>query len=159
MSVLARLCGLARPVDGGRGGAERGSASLELVGVSLLLLVPLFYLVMTLSRLQAGSYAVSGAARDAGRVFAESREVGSAHARAGRAARIIYDDYGFDGGSVEVACLDDPCLGPDARVRATSELRIALPLVPDLVRAVVPSEVTVHSEHLATVERFRGEAP
>ena len=137
---------------------DRGSASLELIGVSVLLLVPLFYLVMTLAQLQAGAYAVSGAARDAGRVFAESRDVDAAQGRAQAAARIIFEDYGFAAGEVQVACLDDPCLGPDARVRATTTLRVPLPLVPDFVRGVVPSEVVVHGEHLATVERFRGES-
>lgn len=137
---------------------DRGSASLELIGVSVLLLVPLFYLVMTLAQLQAGAYAVSGAARDAGRVFAESRDVGAAHSRSQAAARIIFEDYGFASGDVQVTCLDDPCLGPDARVRATTSLRVRLPLVPDVVRGVVPSEVVVHGEHLATVDRFRGES-
>ncbi|AKT51452.1 hypothetical protein ADJ73_09220 [Arsenicicoccus sp. oral taxon 190] len=136
---------------------ERGSASLEFIGVAVLLLVPLCYLVMTLSQLQAGSYAVSGAARDAARVFAESREAGIGRARARSAARVIYQSYGFNGGEVALTCLDDPCLGPDARVRASSTLRIPLPLVPDVVRGVVPSEVSVTGEHLATVERFRGE--
>ena len=43
-------------------------------------------------------------------------------------------------------------------MRATTTLRVPLPLVPDFVRGVVPSEVVVHGEHLATVERFRGES-
>lgn len=155
----SRLPGLRRRLgrDVGEQG-DRGSASLELIGVSVLLLVPLFYLVMTLAQLQAGAYAVSGAARDAGRVFAESRDVGAAQGRAQAAARIIFEDYGFAAGEVQVACLDDPCLGPDARVRATTTLRVPLPLVPDFVRGVVPSEVVVHGEHQATVERFRGES-
>ncbi|MCH8613556.1 pilus assembly protein [Arsenicicoccus dermatophilus] len=147
-----------RRQDARRQESERGSASLELVGVSLVLLVPLVYLVMTLSRLQAGAYAVSGTARDAGRIFAAAQDEAVAHGRAATAARIIFRDYGFAAGDVQVTCLDDPCLSPDARVRATTSLRVPLPLVPDLVRAVVPTEITVRGEHLDTVDRFRGEA-
>ena len=33
-------------------------------------------------------------------------------------------------------------------MRATTTLRVPLPLVPDFVRGVVPSEVVVHGEHL-----------
>lgn len=148
-----RAPGPARTPDG-----ERGSASLELIGVSLVLLVPLFYLVMTLARLQAASYAASGAARDAARVFVTTDDVGAARARAQTAARIVLDDYGVaEGGGVETVCLDDPCLAPDARVRAVASVRVALPLVPEAVSAVVPTSVTVHGDHVVSVDRFRGE--
>ena len=42
---------------------EGGSAVVEFVFLAVLLMVPLFYLVMTLSRVQAGAYAASTAAR------------------------------------------------------------------------------------------------
>ena len=70
---------------------ERGSAVVEFVVLGVLMLVPLIYLVMMMARLQAGSFAVSQAAREAGRAYVTSPvgesgnpppgELGDAHAR------------------------------------------------------------------------------
>ena len=57
-----------------RGRAEGGSAVVEFVFLAVLLVVPLLYLVMTVSRVQAGSYAASTAAREAGRAFVTARD-------------------------------------------------------------------------------------
>ena len=43
---------------------ERGSAVVEFVVLGVLMLVPLIYLVMMMARLQAGSFAVTQAARE-----------------------------------------------------------------------------------------------
>ena len=57
---------------------EEGSAIVEFVFLAVLLLIPLIYLTMMIARVQAGSYAVAHAAREAGRAFvtAESAEAG-----------------------------------------------------------------------------------
>ena len=70
-----RLCGV--PVIGRlrpdrRHSGEQGSAVVEFVTLGVLLLVPLIYLVLTVARIQAGAYAVSMAAREAGRAFVTS---------------------------------------------------------------------------------------
>ncbi len=136
---------------------ERGTAVVEFVVLAVLLLVPLMYLVMVMARLQAGSYAVSQAAREAGRAFvtAESGEVAGARAEA--AARIAFLDHSFeDVGRVLVSCDGSPCLRPDARVETTATVRVPLPLVPAFVREVVPLSVPVSASHLSPVDRFRG---
>src|SRR6476661_4230607 len=76
---------------------ERGSAVVEFVFLAVLLMVPLFYLVMVLARLQAGAYAVSGAAREAGRAYTTARVPAQAPARAEAAAGVAFSDQGFDG--------------------------------------------------------------
>ena len=72
---------------------------MEFVFLAVLLMVPLFYLVMTVSRVQAGAYAASTAAREAGRAYvtAVGRTLGS-RARAEAAARIAFEDQGFGAG-------------------------------------------------------------
>ena len=66
-----------------RGGDdERGSAVLEFLVVGVLLTLPVFYLVITLARLQAGAYAVSGAAREAGRMYVTATDDGAGSQRA-----------------------------------------------------------------------------
>ncbi|HYN30249.1 MAG TPA: pilus assembly protein [Dermatophilaceae bacterium] len=135
---------------------ERGSAVVEFVALGVLLLVPLVYLVMTLARVQAGAYAVSAAAREAGRAYVTSPSAGAAGARAERAARLAFEDQGFGGvGALSVRCDATPCLRPGARVETVASVRVPLPLVPAFARGAVPLEVPLQSSHLSLVDRFR----
>ena len=136
---------------------ECGTAVVEFVVLAVLLLIPLIYLVMVMARLQAGSYAVSQAAREAGRAFVTADSGDVAGARAEAAARIAFLDHSFeDVGRVLVWCDGTPCLRPDGRVETTATVRVPLPLVPAFVREVVPMSVPVSARHLSTVDRFRG---
>lgn len=137
--------------------AEGGTAVVEFVVLAVLLLIPLIYLVMVMARLQAGSYAVSQAAREAGRAFVTADSGPAAAARAEAAARIAFLDHSFeDVGRVVVTCDGTPCLRPDGRVGTTASVSVPLPLVPAFVREVVPLSVPVSATHLSTVDRFRG---
>jgi Flp pilus assembly protein TadG len=136
---------------------EHGSAVVEFVFLTVLLLVPLFYLVMTVSRVQAASYAASTAAREAGRVYVTATDQPAAAARAQAAARIAFEDQGFDTSEarLSVDCDGNPCLRPEGRVQLTAVVVVPLPLVPSFARGVVPLEVPVTAGHVAVVDRFR----
>ena len=139
-----------------RARSEEGSAIIEFVFLGVLLLVPLVYLVMALARIQAGSYAVTTAAREAGRAYVTTSTGQDANARADAAAGIAFADQGFSGmGSLEVTCSTSPCLTPDARIETTARVRVPLPLIPAFAREVVPLEVPLSATHLSTVDRFR----
>ena len=148
------------PLGAGAGAAARdesGTAVVEFVVLAVLLLIPLIYLVMVMARLQAGSFAVSQAAREAGRAFVTADSGDAAGARAEAAARIAFLDHSFeDVGRLSFACDGTPCLRPDARVETTATVQVPLPLVPTFVREVVPLSVAVSASHLSTVDRFRG---
>src|SRR5688572_20407131 len=75
---------------------DSGSASLEFVTVGLLLLVPIVYLVLTLSALQSAALAVDGAARQATRVFVQGDSVGESRSAAARAIEVTLANYGVD---------------------------------------------------------------
>jgi Flp pilus assembly protein TadG len=136
---------------------EGGSAVVEFVVLGVLLLIPLVYLVMMLARVQAGSYAVSQAAREAGRAYVTAGTGDEAAGRAQAAARIAFLDQAFDeSGRLAIACDGTPCLRPDGRVETTATVRVPLPLVPAFVRDVIPLSVPVSASHLSTVDRFRG---
>ena len=140
-----------------RGGEERGSALVEFVTIGVLVLVPLVYLVLTLARVQAGAYAASQAAREAGRAFVTAESEGDAAARAHAAAGVAFADFAFENsGRVSVACDASPCLRPEGRVTTTATVVVPLPLVPGFARSVVPLQVPVSATHLSTVDRFRG---
>lgn len=149
--VRARaLAGGARREDG-----EDGTAVIEFVFLAVLLLIPLVYLVLTLGRLQAASYAVSTAAREGGRAFVTAPAGASPQARADAAAALAFADHGFEGGSVQVRCAASPCLTPDARVDVEAGVDVPLPLVPALVADVIPTRVRISGGYAVTVDRFR----
>ena len=135
---------------------EAGAALVEFLGTAVLLLVPLVYLVLTVAQVQAGAFAVEGAAREAGRamVTASSSDAGAERARA--AAGIAFADQGFDvdDGSVWLECSADPCLTPGATVGVRTRLTVPLPFVPAALRDWVPLEVPVSATHVATVDEY-----
>lgn len=141
----------------GRARSEEGSAIIEFIFLGVLMLVPLIYLVMALARIQAGSFAVTAAAREAGRAFVTAEAGQDAAGRANAAANIAFGDQGFDGmGSLEVSCSTSPCLTPGARIETTARVSVPLPLIPAFARDVVPLEIPLSASHLSTVDRFRG---
>ena len=130
---------------------------VEFVVLAVLMLIPLVYLVMMLARVQAGSYAVGQAAREAGRAYVTAGAQQDAGARAEAAARIAFLDHSFeDAGRLTIACDGTPCLRPDGQVETTATVRVPLPFVPSFVRDVVPLSIPVSASHLSTVDRFRG---
>ena len=146
-----------RPGNGPRGGlhGEQGSAVVEFVFLTIVVLIPLIYLVLTVGRVQAGTYAVTQAAREAGRAYVTAEVGDDAGGRAHAAADIAFEDFGFEG-SLEVDCDGTPCLRPEGRITTRAVVSVPLPLVPDFARAVVPLEVPVSSTSVSTVDRFRG---
>lgn len=137
---------------------EEGSAIVEFVMLGVILLIPLVYLVLTMARVQAGAYAVSMAAREAGRAFVTAADEETAYGRAGAAAAIAFADHGFGPqvSRVSIACSVSPCLTPGAAVHTDARVVVPLPLIPGFVRGVVPLEMPVSATHVSTVDRFRG---
>ena len=115
--------------DSGRD--DRGSASLEFIVTGLLLLVPLVYLVLAVSAVQAASLAVEGAARQASRVFVQADSLGEANAAAARAVEVTLADYGLDASdaTVAIACRPHPsaCLTRQGFVTVTVRVECAAP--------------------------------
>lgn len=136
---------------------ERGSALVETVFLLVLLTLPTVYLIATLARLQAGAYAVSAAAREAGRTFVTAAEEAHAGGRAATAAQLVFDAHGFGDGSggVQVACAAEPCLTPGASVEVLAAVDVDLPLVPAFLDGAVPTTIQLTSTHVEPVDRFR----
>lgn len=152
--LAARTLGRVRA----RGQADGGSALVEFLGISLVLLVPTVYLVLVLGRVQAATFAVEGAAREAARVYVVASDAQQGMQRAVTAVGVALADQGFDddpAGALDVRCSADPCLTPGAEVAATVEVRVPLPFVPAFVGDVVPLEVPVAAERVAPVDTYR----
>lgn len=140
--------------------AEAGSASLEFLTAGLVLLVPLVYLVLALASVQGATLAVDGAARQATRVFVQSRTPAEGRAAAARAIEVALADYGLDAGTatVRVACRPRPsaCLTRQGFVTVTVRVVAPLPLAPAAVDPGLPGGLPVEATATEQVSRFWG---
>jgi hypothetical protein len=156
--LLTRLRGRLHRPRGAGSAAQAGSAVVEFVFLAVLMMVPLFYLVMVLARLQAGAYGVSVAAREAGRAYVTAQVPAQAPSRAHSAAGLAFADQGFEReGRIEIGCDGTPCLRPAGRVQITASVSVPMPLVPALLSGIVPMRIPVSATHVATVDRFGGQ--
>lgn len=153
-ALLARLSGGERKV-------ERGSAVVEFLGVALVLLLPVMYLVLTVGRLQAATFAVEGASREAARAFVTAPSADDGARLAEAAVALALDDQGFRTGAdvLTISCSAEPCLEPGGEVAARVRFEVPLPLVPSFVRAAVPLAVPVEAQHVASVDEYAARRP
>lgn len=145
-----------RRADGLDPHGDEGAAMLEFIALSLLLLVPLIYLVVTLSRIQAGAFAAESAASEAVRTAVvtgvrefedggqRSSAMGEGERRAQAAVGIVASDFGFasDDASLVLGC-DGTCLAPGSDVTAEVTVRVTLPGIPGFLGGSVPLDVEV----------------
>jgi hypothetical protein len=131
---------------------------VEFVSLGVLLLVPLVYLVLTLGRVQAASFAADGAAREAARAFTTAPDEQTARVRALAAVRLGLRDQGFDVDPASVTrltCSASPCLTPQGAVAVQVTVDVVLPGIPGFVDRAVPTHVTVRAQQRDTVDAFR----
>jgi hypothetical protein len=115
---------------------ESGSALVELTWLGILLLLPVVWIVVSVSEVQRGAFGVSAAARSAGRAYALAPDDVAGERRARAAAVVALADQGLEvsGARVEVACPPLPeCHVGGAVVTVRVETRVALPFVPDIL--------------------------
>ena len=141
-------------------GDDGGSASLEFVSAGLILLLPLVYLVLTMSAIQGAALATEGAARQAVRVFVQAQDSDHGAAEAQRAVDFALADYGLNGSDARVAvrCAPHPtdCLTRRGRVTVTVAVSVPLPLVPPALTVTAPLAVPLEGTASEQVSRFWG---
>lgn len=147
-----------------RAGGDAGNAMLEFVGLSVLLLLPLVYLLLTVFQLQRAAFGVTQAAREAGRAYATAPTSGDAPGRAELAARLAMADQGVDGNSLRVsyACLAGcaaggvPTLLHGSRFRVTVAMDVALPYAGHgRFAGRIPAAVPVSGSYEVAVDTLR----
>lgn len=127
-----------------RPSADAGSASVEFLAGSVLLLVPLVYLVLTLASLQGASFATEGAARAVAVLASRGGDPSAVSARMDRTVALALADFGVDasGAAVTVRCGIGKTCGPGDDVRVSVRVTVPLPLVPSGLPLAVPVEGT-----------------
>lgn len=141
---------------------EAGTAVIELVWLTILLLVPLVYIVVAVFDTQRTSYATSTAARSAGRAFVTSPDEASAYARARAAALLAFLDQGIAGAPMRlvVTCSPRPadCLSPGSVIVVDVHSSVDLPLMPDALGDNTP-RIAVEAVNQSPYGTFREDRP
>ncbi len=146
---------------------DDGGAIVEFLGITVLLLIPLVYVVIALAQVQAATFASEGAARSAARVVvttgvealrdgetttgAFTQGVGDAHA----VVDLARADFGPHAVSLEVECVG-ACLSPGSVVTSQVTMTVRLPGAPDFLAGVIPLDVAVSARGSSPVP---GDAP
>jgi Flp pilus assembly protein TadG len=113
---------------------ERGSALVEFSWLAILLIVPVVWLVISVFEVQRGAFAVSAAARAAGRAYALADSDGLGQARARAAARQALADQGLADAPLQlsVSCTPYPhdCHAGTSVITIRVGSRVDLPWLP-----------------------------
>jgi Flp pilus assembly protein TadG len=137
---------------------SEGTATVEFVWLTILLLVPVVYVVIAVFDAQRAAFGVSTASRSAARAFIQAPDVGSGERRARIAARIALDDQALPEASVQITCLPTPadCLTPGSSVRVSIRTTQALPLTPSALGSQLGG-ITVDSVHVEPYGSYRSQ--
>ena len=106
--------------------SERGDASVEFLGILVVLVIPVLYIVLAIGQVSAGAMAVDASAREAARILAQDSE---RRADAERAVALIVEDFGVDApASVSSSCA--ACASPEGAIEVSVSVRVPLPFLP-----------------------------
>lgn len=137
---------------------ERGSALVELTWLGLLLLVPMLWIVVSAFEVQRGAFAVSGAARAAGRAYALAPNDAEGYRRAEAAAARALADQGVAGAplDVRVSCTPYPhdCHSGTSVITVVVESRVDVPMLPRILGGDAPS-FALDATHTVPIGQFQ----
>jgi Flp pilus assembly protein TadG len=140
---------------------DGGAATVEFVLIAVLIMTPLLYVVLAVFEVQRNAFAVTQAAREAGRAFATADDVSSGEERARYAMALALRDQGLppDGAELRFGPVGSGCAGAgpvtldpgaDLEVCVTRVYRI--PAVPAYLDA---GRNTVTARYVAHLDDFR----
>jgi Flp pilus assembly protein TadG len=137
---------------------EQGSALVELTWLGILLLIPMLWIILSVFEVQRGAFAVSGAARAAGRAYALAPTDAEGRQRAEAAAAQALVDQGVDGVPVHVriTCTPYPhdCHSGTSVITVVVASRVDLPLLPTFLGGNAPS-FALDATHTVPIGQFQ----
>ncbi len=135
---------------------EGGSALIEFVGLAILVLLPLIYTLLSVFSVQRAAFAVTQAAREAGRAYATAPSESAADTRATYAARLALTSQGVSatpevhyapaGAGCGSAADSAASLRPGARFVVCVRTQASLPL---------GGSITVNGQYAVSVDTYR----
>jgi len=137
---------------------DHGSALVELSWLGLLLMVPLLWIVLSVFEVQRGAFAVSSAARAAGRAFALAPNDAVGRARADAVVRQALADQGLEGEAydVRVTCTPNPrdCHQGTSVITVRVSSSVDVPLLPEVLGGDAPS-FALDAEHTVPIGQYQ----
>jgi Flp pilus assembly protein TadG len=143
--------------------SEAGTALVEVTWLAILLLLPMVWIVLSVSEVQKGSFGVTAAARSAGRAFALAPDDSTGRQRAEAAAAVALADQGLEQSdwSIKVTCPPRPdCHVGGAVVIVRVATSVPLPFVPELLGGAASFQLDAeHHVPIGQYQQPRGEGP
>lgn len=126
---------------------ESGEATLEFVGITMMLLIPLVYLILAFFQVQSGLYAAEAGAAGAARILTLHPETGVSSASL--AVQLAAADQGLPAGQAHYTldCVTGPCPAPGSRGTVRVNLQVPLPLVGTMLQGSFPASLPLSAEH------------
>lgn len=141
---------------------DRGSGLVEMVWLSLILLLPLLWIVLSVFEVQRGAFGVSGAARAAARAYALAPDAVAGEQRAEAVARRALADQGLTGVpvSVTITCTPYPndCHSGTSVITVRVDSAVELPLLPDVLGGGAPT-FRLSADHTVPIGRYQEVGP
>ncbi|MGG5173697.1 hypothetical protein ACQQCD_01570 [Pseudarthrobacter sp. J1763] len=111
---------------------QAGNAIVEFTFLSVLLMVPVVYFILTVAQLQAASFAAVGATDQAAKVYVAQANPADGRVAAQQAAMLALADHGFgqEAGSMSITCAPGSCSDSGSIVTVSLDLSVPLPLMP-----------------------------
>lgn len=136
---------------------DRGNALIEFVVLSVAVLIPTLYFVLTLGSVQSAVFAADIIARDAARIHATQSDHRLGHAQEQAHTAFVLEDFGLPGGDVvELRCSADPCSTPGGLVVAEVRIPVPVPGLGPILGRTGPVSVT--ASHAVAVDQYRAGA-
>lgn len=138
--------------------AEDGSALVEFVWLSVILMIPLVYIVLSALSVQRASFAVTEAAREGARAYATAGSDAEGERRAEQAIALAMGDQGVNWSpSGRVVDCGDCTYTPGSVFVVRLNTRVALPFVPSwLCGSRCVAGITVSAHHTERIDCFGG---
>lgn len=111
---------------------DHGSATVEFIALSVILLIPAIYLLVTISQLQAAGYAVVAASDQAAKTIAYTDNDSHAQSRAMQTVHLTAENYQLDPSTTNttIHCTNAPCTTPGTQITVNVSIDVPLPLIP-----------------------------
>lgn len=137
---------------------QRGSGLVEVVWMSIILLLPLLWIVLSVFEVQRGSFGVSGAARAAARAYALAPNDVAGERRAEAVARQALADQGLTDVPVRVTVTCTPyprsCHSGTSVITVRVDSALTLPLLPDVLGGGAPT-FRLSADHSVPIGRYQ----
>ncbi|MFN2524751.1 MAG: hypothetical protein ABR505_00580 [Actinomycetota bacterium] len=134
--------------------AQRGQAFLETLLLSLLLLVPLLWLLTVLAHVHRGALGATAAAREAGFEAAHSTDLAEAGRAVDNAVEEALFDHGLDPRRAKVRWTSTPELARGGIVEVEVSYAVPVFAAPFLGSVSGPS-ITLEARHRSRIDPYR----